>query len=36
MVTFDESPHQGAAVTKRQYWIRQANHWKIFFEGIIG
>lgn len=36
MVTFDESPHQGATVTKRQYWIRQASHWKIFFEGIVG
>ena len=21
--------------TKRQYWIRQANQWKIFFEGVI-
>jgi hypothetical protein len=21
--------------TKRQYWIRQGNHWKIFFEGIL-
>jgi murein L,D-transpeptidase YafK len=36
MVTFDESPHQGTTVTKRQYWIRQASHWKIFFEGIVG
>ena len=21
--------------TKRQYWIRQGNHWKIFFEGVL-
>ena len=21
---------------KRQYWTRQGNQWKIFFEGIIG
>ena len=36
MVTFDEVLPQGSSVTKRQYWIRQASHWKIFFEGIIG
>ena len=36
MVTFDELVPQGPSVTKRQYWIRQASHWKIFFEGIIG
>ena len=22
--------------TKRQYWVRQGAHWKIFFEGVIG
>jgi murein L,D-transpeptidase YafK len=22
--------------TKRQYWMRQGNQWKIFFEGVIG
>jgi len=21
---------------KRQYWVRQGNQWKIFFEGVIG
>ena len=21
---------------KRQYWVRQGRHWKIFFEGVIG
>jgi hypothetical protein len=21
--------------TKRQYWIRQSNQWKIFFEGVV-
>ena len=21
---------------KRQYWSRQGNQWKIFFEGVIG
>ena len=21
--------------TKRQYWMRQGNQWKIFFEGVI-
>jgi hypothetical protein len=21
--------------TKRQYWARQGNQWKIFFEGVI-
>jgi murein L,D-transpeptidase YafK len=36
MVTFDEAAPQSPSVTKRQYWIRQASHWKIFFEGIVG
>lgn len=22
--------------TKRQYWVRQGNNWKIFYEGVIG
>jgi hypothetical protein len=21
--------------TKRQYWVRQSNQWKIFFEGTL-
>ena len=37
VVTFGELA-QGAKTgqTKRQYWMRQGNEWKIFFEGIIG
>lgn len=37
VVTFGEVA-EGArsGPTKRQYWIRQGNAWKIFFEGIIG
>ena len=37
VVTFGEVA-EGARTgpTKRQYWIRQGNEWKIFFEGIIG
>jgi L,D-transpeptidase YnhG len=37
VVTFGEVP-QGAKTgqTKRQYWMRQGDHWKIFFEGVIG
>ena len=37
VVTFGELA-QGAKTgqTKRQYWTRQGNQWKIFFEGIIG
>ena len=36
VVTFGEVA-DGARVgwTKRQYWIRQENQWKIFFEGVI-
>ena len=36
VVTFGELV-QGAksGVTKRQYWTRQGNQWKIFFEGVI-
>ena len=37
VVTFGELA-QGSKTgqTKRQYWMRQGNEWKIFFEGIIG
>ena len=37
VVTFGELA-QGAKTgqTKRQYWMRQGDQWKIFFEGIIG
>jgi murein L,D-transpeptidase YafK len=37
VVTFGELA-QGAKTgqTKRQYWMRQGNQWKIFFEGTIG
>lgn len=36
IVTFGEVA-DGTRVgsTKRQYWIRQSNQWKIFFEGVI-
>ena len=36
VVTFGELV-QGAksGITKRQYWTRQGNQWKIFFEGVI-
>ncbi len=37
VVTFGEVP-MGARTgpTRRQYWVRQAGQWKIFFEGVIG
>jgi murein L,D-transpeptidase YafK len=37
VVTFGEVPI-GARTgpVKRQYWVRQGPHWKIFFEGVIG
>lgn len=36
VVTFGElAMGQKVGVTKRQYWIRQDNQWKIFFEGTI-
>ncbi len=37
VVTFSEA-WQGTepGSLKRQYWVRQANQWKIFFEGVIG
>lgn len=37
VVTFGEVPRgERSGVTKRQYWLRQGNQWKIFFEGVIG
>ncbi len=36
VVTFGEvAEGTRAGWTKRQYWIRQDKHWKIFFEGVI-
>lgn len=37
VVTFGEVV-EGArtGAIKRQYWVRQGPHWKIFFEGVIG
>ena len=37
VVTFGElvaGTNRGS--TKRQYWLRQGQQWKIFFEGVIG
>ena len=37
VVTFGEvSSGARTGPTKRQYWVRQGAHWKIFFEGVIG
>jgi L,D-transpeptidase YnhG len=37
VVTFDEVTEGNTkGPKKRQYWTRQGNQWKIFFEGIIG
>ena len=37
VVTFGEVPDGvRTGTTKRQYWIREGNQWKIFFEGVIG
>jgi len=37
VVTFGEVPTgTRTGKTKRQYWVRQGNEWKIFFEGVIG
>jgi murein L,D-transpeptidase YafK len=37
VVTFGEvTDGTRTGPTKRQYWARQGNQWKIFFEGIIG
>jgi len=37
VVTFGEV-HEGARTgqTRRQYWLRQGDQWKIFYEGVIG
>jgi L,D-transpeptidase YnhG len=36
VVTFGEvADGSKAGVTKRQYWTRQGDQWKIFFEGVI-
>ncbi|WP_413899519.1 L,D-transpeptidase family protein [Rhodoferax sp.] len=37
VVTFGEVPlGTRTGKTKRQYWVRRGNEWKIFFEGVIG
>jgi murein L,D-transpeptidase YafK len=37
VVTFGEVPlGDRTGPVKRQYWMRQGQHWKIFFEGVIG
>lgn len=37
VVTFGEvADGKRSGPTKRQYWGRQGNQWKIFFEGVIG
>lgn len=37
VVTFGEVPAgDRTGPVKRQYWVRQGKHWKIFFEGVIG
>ncbi|MDH5204322.1 MAG: L,D-transpeptidase family protein [Hylemonella sp.] len=37
VVTFGEVPDGSRnGPTKRQYWIREGDQWKIFFEGVIG
>jgi len=37
VVTFGEvAAGQRTGATKRQYWSRQGNQWKIFYEGVIG
>ena len=37
VVTFGEVPTGArSGPVKRQYWVRQGPHWKIFFEGVIG
>ncbi|MDO8263729.1 MAG: L,D-transpeptidase family protein, partial [Gallionella sp.] len=37
VVTFGEvTDGTRTGPTKRQYWARQGNQWKIFFEGVIG
>ncbi|WP_394756781.1 L,D-transpeptidase family protein [Rhodoferax sp.] len=37
VVTFGEvTEGTRTGPTKRQYWVRQGSHWKIFYEGVIG
>jgi L,D-transpeptidase YnhG len=37
VVTFGEVPlGDRTGPVKRQYWMRQGQQWKIFFEGVIG
>ena len=37
VVTFGEVPAgDRTGPVKRQYWMRQGQHWKIFYEGVIG
>ena len=36
VVTFDEIADGTRTGTKRQYWLRQGNQWKIFYEGANG
>ena len=37
VVTFGEvADGTRTGPTKRQYWVRQGDHWKIFYEGVIG
>ncbi|HEY5582447.1 MAG TPA: L,D-transpeptidase family protein [Rhodoferax sp.] len=37
VVTFGEVANgTRTGPTKRQYWVRQGNNWKIFYEGVIG
>ncbi|MGE0498220.1 MAG: L,D-transpeptidase family protein [Ramlibacter sp.] len=37
VVTFGEvAEGERSGQTKRQYWVRQGQQWKIFFEGVIG
>lgn len=36
VVTFDEIADGTRTGTKRQYWLRQGDQWKIFYEGVNG
>ena len=37
VVTFGEvTSGERSGATKRQYWVRQGQHWKIFYEGVTG
>lgn len=36
VVTFGEVARgQRSGTTKRQYWVREGTHWKIFYEGVV-